>query len=161
MRSFVLGLVTSYGLSTTPATASSSAAAPPTSVRARSAVNGTLQLSATVRSTPGSVVGGSSSNNPCASRVDAEGDPRITGLRAGPLEALRPFLQEHAEHFWHELRWIHFYLLFPPENSMLGWCLLTIKAILITLHGIPLNNFNLFLLSCRVPSCPVFSYICL
>ena len=104
VRSFVMGLVSSYGLSTSPATASSSAAAPPTSVRARSAVNGTLQLSATVRSTPSIIGGGSSSSNPCAIRVDAEGDPRITGLRAGPLEALRPFLQEHAEHFWHELR---------------------------------------------------------
>lgn len=91
-----MGLVSSYGLAAAPTAGAATAPG-----RVRASVNGTLQLAAAVCGGTGASGSGSGGGNP---RVGAEGEPCAPTQRAGPLEALRPFLQEHADHFWHELR---------------------------------------------------------
>ena len=91
VRAFVMGLIASYGFSEGGKAAGSQAdqvASQP------GAINGTLSLSSDRRRRQETAGGASQSG-------DGASGPQ---LRPGPVEALRPFLMEHAERFWHELR---------------------------------------------------------
>ena len=91
MRALVMGLIASYGFSQ----AAKADAAEPAQPSSRTAgVNGTLIVRPDQRARLGE--GGAAPS----SAVAAGGQQR----HAGPVEALQPFLMEHAERFWHELR---------------------------------------------------------
>ena len=91
MRAFVMGLIASYGFR--EAGKSTGGQGDQAASQAAS-VNGMLSLSSDQRPRH-DAAGGLSSSGDVAS-----GSQR----QAGPVEALRPFLLDHAERFWHELR---------------------------------------------------------
>jgi hypothetical protein len=43
------------------------------------------------------------------------------GEHTDAVAALRPFLQEHAEHFWHELRCVWIIMVFIFRVAFQGW----------------------------------------
>ena len=111
VRALVIGLIASYGF-TEAAKAQTAQPAQPSSHIA--GVNGQLS----VRSDHRARIGGSG-RAASGSAVAAGGQQR----RAGPVEALQPFLMEHAERFWHELRCVCLCLYTLPrcwELPMLG-----------------------------------------
>jgi len=94
VRALVMGLIASSGFSE----AAKADTAEPAQPSSRTAgVNGQLS----VRSDRRPAVGESSHVASSSSAV-ADGARR---RRMGPVEALQPFLMEHAERFWHELRY--------------------------------------------------------
>ena len=91
VRAFVMGLIASYGFHTAGKSIGSHhdhATSQP------AAINGTLTLSAERRPRHEAAGGGSGSG------AGIIGEQR----QSGPVDALRPFLLEHAKRFWHELR---------------------------------------------------------
>ncbi len=95
MRALVMGLIASYGFGE----AAKAATAEPAQPSSRAAgVNGQLMVRSDRRSRVGE-----RSHVASSSAVAAGAQLR----HPGPVEALQPFLMEHAERFWHELRCAH------------------------------------------------------
>ena len=114
VRALVMGLIASYGFSDA-AKVDTLEQAQPSSRTA--GVNGQLSVRSDRRPRLGE-----GSSVASSSATAAGGQQR----RAGPVEALQPFLMEHAERFWHELRCAHIHVYSLPRAfttvaSMLLW----------------------------------------